>query len=52
MIGKITGVIQYRLVDPKVGATYPLERAGEALAQVENGRARGKVVLEVISSQV
>lgn len=32
---------------PQVTATYPLERAGEALRAVEDGHARGKVVIEV-----
>ncbi len=48
MIAKITGVIQYGLVDPTVLATYPLEQADQALAHVESGRTRGKVVLEII----
>ncbi|MER7670291.1 NADP-dependent oxidoreductase [Kitasatospora sp. NPDC096128] len=34
-------------LDPRVTARYPLGRAGEALAEVESGHARGKVVLEV-----
>ncbi|MEV0440226.1 NADP-dependent oxidoreductase [Streptomyces spectabilis] len=32
---------------PHLTATYPLERAGEALRAVESGHARGKVVIEV-----
>ncbi|QDQ14659.1 quinone oxidoreductase family protein [Streptomyces spectabilis] len=32
---------------PHLTATYPLERAGEALRSVESGHARGKVVIEV-----
>lgn len=46
-LAKITGVVQYGLVDPHVTATYPLERAGEALAAVETGHAGGKVVVAV-----
>jgi NADPH:quinone reductase-like Zn-dependent oxidoreductase len=34
-------------LDPFVTATYPLERAPDALRAVENGHARGKIVLEV-----
>ncbi|MFJ7249266.1 NADP-dependent oxidoreductase [Kitasatospora sp. NPDC098652] len=34
-------------LDPQVTGRYPLGRAGEALAEVESGHARGKVVLEV-----
>lgn len=46
MIGKSTGVIQYKLVEANVLATYPLERAGTALAQAEDGHTRGMVVLD------
>ncbi|MEH0581087.1 NADP-dependent oxidoreductase [Streptomyces sp. B21-108] len=34
-------------LNPHVTLTLPLERAGEALREVENGHARGKVVLEI-----
>ncbi|MEU3340778.1 NADP-dependent oxidoreductase [Streptomyces sp. NPDC006668] len=34
-------------LDPHVTGTYPLERAGEALREVEEGHARGKIVIEV-----
>ncbi|MFJ3670842.1 NADP-dependent oxidoreductase [Streptomyces sp. NPDC090106] len=34
-------------LDPHVTSTFPLERAGEALRTVEEGHARGKVVIEV-----
>ncbi|MFC7916683.1 NADP-dependent oxidoreductase [Streptomyces sp. NPDC057386] len=34
-------------LDPHVTRTYPLERAGEALRHVEDGHARGKIVIEV-----
>ncbi|WP_104819550.1 NADP-dependent oxidoreductase [Kitasatospora sp. MMS16-BH015] len=34
-------------LDPMVGQTYPLAEAGRALAEVEAGHARGKVVLLV-----
>ncbi|MGW2613759.1 NADP-dependent oxidoreductase [Streptomyces sp. NPDC001500] len=34
-------------LDPHVTRTFPLERAGEALREVEGGHARGKVVLEI-----
>ncbi|MFF9405284.1 NADP-dependent oxidoreductase [Streptomyces anandii] len=34
-------------LDPHVTRTYPLEQAGEALRAVEDGHARGKIVIEV-----
>ncbi|MER6418195.1 NADP-dependent oxidoreductase [Streptomyces sp. NPDC001137] len=34
-------------LDPHVTQTFPLERAGEALRAVEEGHARGKIVIEV-----
>ncbi|MGW2047051.1 NADP-dependent oxidoreductase [Streptomyces sp. NPDC001858] len=34
-------------LNPHVTRTFPLERAGEALREVENGHTRGKVVLEI-----
>src|SRR5690625_3935320 len=45
-LGKITGVVEYGLVDPHVTATYPLQQAGQALAAVESGHAAGKIVIE------
>ncbi len=46
-VEKITDVIKYKLVDPHVLAAYPLERAGEAIAAVEEGHAGGKIVIEM-----
>jgi len=34
-------------LDPHVTRTFPLDRAGEALRTVEDGHARGKIVIEV-----
>ncbi|USQ86561.1 NADP-dependent oxidoreductase [Streptomyces phaeoluteigriseus] len=34
-------------LDPHVTRTYPLEQAGRALREVEDGHARGKVVIEI-----
>lgn len=45
---KITGVIEYNLVDPHVTALYPLEQAGDAIAAVETGHATGKIVIETL----
>ncbi|MFF0156420.1 NADP-dependent oxidoreductase [Streptomyces sp. NPDC005263] len=35
-------------LDPHITRTFPLDRAGEALRTVEDGHARGKVVIEVV----
>lgn len=45
VLAKITDVVRYGLVDPNITATYPLERAAEAVAAVETGRSAGKVVI-------
>lgn len=45
VLGAITGLVQQGLVDPHVEATFPLDRAAEALAAVETGHARGKIVI-------
>jgi len=34
-------------LDPQITATYPLTHAAEAMAEVESGHARGKLILEV-----
>ncbi len=44
---EIGRLIEAGLVSPIVGARYPLERAGEALALLEERGATGKVVLAV-----
>lgn len=45
VLGKITGVVQYGLVDPHVVEAFPLSQAAEALAVVESGHAHGKIVI-------
>ncbi|MFD8593615.1 NADP-dependent oxidoreductase [Kitasatospora sp. NPDC059646] len=34
-------------LDPQISARYPLDRAAEAIAEVESGHARGKLILEM-----
>ncbi len=46
-LAKVTEAVRRGLVAPYVTATYPLERAGEALAAVETGHAAGKIVVVV-----
>ena len=40
-------IIEQGIVDPIVGARYPLERAAEAVTSLETREAVGKVVLEL-----
>jgi NADPH:quinone reductase len=47
-IGEAIGrLIEQGFVRPIVGARFPLERASEALAEIDERRAVGKVILEV-----
>lgn len=41
----ITGVVGRGLLTPHISSTYPLQRAAEAMAEVEAGHAAGKVVI-------
>ena len=43
-------LVATRAVHPVVGSTYPLAQAPAAVAHLESGRARGKVVLQVAGS--
>lgn len=44
-LGRVTDLVRRGIVDPHVVATVPLARAAEALAEVESGHARGKIVI-------
>jgi NADPH2:quinone reductase len=44
---QIGGMIERGLVRPIVGARFPLERAAEALQEIDERRATGKVVLDI-----
>ncbi|GJF27368.1 NADPH:quinone reductase [Kitasatospora sp. NE20-6] len=41
----LAGLVTDGALDPRITASYPLDRAPEALAEVETGHARGKLVL-------
>ena len=47
VLGEVAGLVATGKIDPHVNETFPLAEAGEALAAVERGHARGKVVLAV-----
>lgn len=46
-LANITSVIAHGLISPNVTATFPLDRADEAMARVESGHSTGKTVVEV-----
>ncbi|PBB17427.1 NADP-dependent oxidoreductase [Mesorhizobium sp. WSM4313] len=46
-LGKITSLIESGVRRPVVDRVFPFERTNEALAYVEAGRAKGKVVIKV-----
>ncbi|MHC3472730.1 NADP-dependent oxidoreductase [Streptomyces sp. 7R007] len=46
-LAEVADLVASGRLDPHVTRTFPLERAGEALRAVEEGHARGKVVIEV-----
>jgi len=46
-LGKITSLIESGIIRPVMDRTFPFEQTNEALAYVEAGRAKGKVVIKV-----
>src|SRR6266536_4083618 len=51
-LSKITSLIDAGVIRPVVNRVFPFESTGEALAYVETGRAKGKVVVKVDKSGV
>ncbi|NTF34395.1 NADP-dependent oxidoreductase [Rhizobium skierniewicense] len=46
-LGEMTSLIESGIIKPVLDKIFPFEKTGEALAYVEAGRAKGKVVIEV-----
>ncbi|KAA3446391.1 NADPH:quinone oxidoreductase [Mesorhizobium sp. SARCC-RB16n] len=46
-LGQITSLIETGVIRPVMDRTFPFEQTNEALAYVETGRAKGKVVVRV-----
>ncbi|CCV10387.1 Putative zinc-binding oxidoreductase (fragment) [Mesorhizobium sp. STM 4661] len=46
-LGKITSLIEAGDIRPVMDRVFPFDRTNEALAYLETGRARGKVVIAV-----
>ena len=51
-LSEITSLIDAGVIRPVVNRVFPFESTGEALAYVETGRAKGKVVVKVDKSGV
>ncbi|MFC3572060.1 zinc-binding alcohol dehydrogenase family protein [Streptomyces yaanensis] len=47
VLDEVARLVERGDLDPHITQRFPLERAGEALRAVEDGHARGKVVIEV-----
>ena len=47
VIGEITALIEAGVIRPVMDRVFPFESTNEALAYVETGRAKGKVVIKV-----
>jgi len=46
-LDQITSLIDAGVIKPVMDRIFPFEQTNEALAYVETGRARGKVVIKV-----
>jgi len=46
-LSEITRLIESGVIRPVIDKVYPFEKTGDALAYVETGRAKGKVVIKV-----
>ena len=44
---EITSLIEFGVIRPVVNKVFPFENTGDALAYVETGRAKGKVIITV-----
>jgi len=46
VLQQVTDVVAHGLITPHIARRFPLDRAREAVAEVETGHATGKVVIE------
>ena len=46
-LAELTSLIEAGMIKPVVDKTFPFEETNDALAYVESGRAKGKVVVKV-----
>jgi NADPH:quinone reductase-like Zn-dependent oxidoreductase len=48
-LSQITSLIESGVIRPVIDKVFPFEATNEAIAYVENGRAKGKVIVKVRS---
>ena len=46
-LNQITKLIEAGVIKPVMDKTFPFEQTNEAMAYIETGRAKGKVVIRV-----
>jgi len=49
---KITALVESRVIKPLIDRTFLFESPAEALSYGERGRAKGKVVIKLVSSTI
>ena len=47
-LSQMTPLVESGTIQPVIDKIFPFEKTGEALAYVEAGRAKGKVVIKVV----
>jgi NADPH:quinone reductase-like Zn-dependent oxidoreductase len=47
-LSKITSLIESGIIRPVMDRVFPFESTNEALAYVETGRSKGKVVVKIV----
>ncbi|MDO8634984.1 MAG: zinc-binding dehydrogenase, partial [Dehalococcoidia bacterium] len=46
-LSNLAKLVEQKIIKVHVDKTFPLEKAGEALAYLQEGRVRGKIVIKI-----